>query len=317
MAEANCRRWRVGATAVSWFIMLSLVSGLSALATGARPLARDDLGTIEPGKIIVAYTGDMPMTSLRDGRLIGSDGEMIAIIAENLGLEVAPQQMDWATAIESVASGRVDVMLGAVGWTEQRSEVMLLTDPIYYFGVMLAQRTSTRYSTFAEMAGKRVGTVVGFSLVPELQSVPGIGEVRLYDTSDGVMRDLVAGRLDLAILDPPLVELAINQNPTWNLHQAALEPDPAFPIMSTKYNATMAVRKEATPLADAINAEIGELWEACAIQRILASYGVTNPTFFIPPDPNPRVGVDRPADWESPTLNPGCDMHAGAADATY
>jgi polar amino acid transport system substrate-binding protein len=35
------------------------------------------------------------------------------------------------------------------------------------------------------MKGHSVGTVTGFTLVPELKSVPGIGEVKLYDTSDG------------------------------------------------------------------------------------------------------------------------------------
>jgi cystine transport system substrate-binding protein len=300
-------RWRLHIAA----LMTCLISVSAGIHAGAQ-----DLDVLEPGRLIVAFTGDMPMTSLRDGKLIGSDGEMIASIAEGLGLELVPQQMDWAAAIESVASGRVDVMLGAVGWTEQRSEVMLLSDPIYYFGVMLAQKSSTQYSTFAEMSGKRVGTVTGFSLVPELQAVPGIGEVRLYETSDGVMRDLVVGRLDLAILDPPLVEFAIRQNPAWSIHQVPLDPDPAFPIMSTKYNSTMAVRKEATHLANAINAEIGEMWEGCTNQRILARYGVTNRTFFLPPDPNPRVGVDRPEGWESPTLNPGCDATAGAANTT-
>ena len=49
------------------------------------------------------------------------------MIAENLGLELVPQQMDWAAEIESTTSGRVDLMLGAMGWTEERSEVMLLT----------------------------------------------------------------------------------------------------------------------------------------------------------------------------------------------
>jgi polar amino acid transport system substrate-binding protein len=300
-------RWRLQVSA--------LIACLAAVSAGFHAGAQD-LGVLEPGRLIVAFTGDMPMTSLRDGTLIGTDGEMIVIIAEQLGLELAPQQMDWATAIESVASGRVDVMLGAVGWTEERSEVMLLTDPIYYFGVMLAQKTSADYSTFAEMAGKRVGTVTGFSLVPELQGVPGIGEVRLYDTPDGVLRDLVAGRLDLAILDPPLVELAIRQNPAWGLHQVPLDPDPAFPIMSTKYNATLGVRMEATRLAEVINAEIAELWATCMNQNIMARYGMTDPSYFIPPDPNPRVGVDREEGWESPTLNPECDANAAGAEAT-
>ena len=60
-------------------------------------------------------------------------------------------------------------------------------------------------ATFADMKGHSVGTVTGFTLVPELKTVPGIGEVKLYDTSDGVMRDVVAGRLDMAVLDPGLV----------------------------------------------------------------------------------------------------------------
>jgi polar amino acid transport system substrate-binding protein len=223
--------------------------------------------------------------------------------------------MDWAAAIESVTAGRVDLMLGAVGWAEERSEVMLLSDPMYYFGVLLAQKTTNNWHTFADMAGKKVGTVTGFSLVPELKAVPDIGEVKHYDTSDGAMRDLVNGRLDIAILDPPLVELAIKEHPEWAVHQVALDPDPAFPIMSTKYNATMGIRKDATGLADAINTQIAKLWATCTNQQIMAEYGVTNPSFFIPPDPNPRVGVDRDERWESPTLNPECDAKAIATPA--
>jgi cystine transport system substrate-binding protein len=240
---------------------------------------------------------------------------MISLIAEKLGLEIVPQQMDWAAAIESTSVGHVDLMLGAVGWTVERTEVMLLSDPIYYFGVLLAQKTGTNYHTFADMAGKNVGTVVGFSLVPELKAVPGVGEVRLYDTSDGALRDLVAGRLDIALLDPPLVALAIKDHPEWELHQVALDPDAVYPIMSTKYNGTMAIRRDDAALADAINAEIADLWMTCKNQEIMAGYGVTDASFFIPPDPNPRVGVDRPEGWESPTLNPACAANAAEAVA--
>jgi hypothetical protein len=86
--------------------------------------------------------------------------------------------------------------------------------------------------------------------------------------------------------------------------------------MSTKYNVVMGIRKDATALADAINAGIAELWDTCQNQAFMAEYGVTNPSFFIPPDPNPRIGVDRPEGWESPTLNPSCDANATGASAT-
>src|SRR3954454_22927416 len=110
------------------------------------------------------------------------------------------------------------------------------------------------------MGGNKVGTVVGFSLVPELKEVPGVGEVRLSAAADAPVRDLVAGRIDMAILDPPLVALAIKEHPEWDLHQVPLDPDPAFPIMSTKYNVVMGIRKDATALAAAINKEIASLW---------------------------------------------------------
>ena len=311
----SSQRIRRAITARSRATIVSALAVLLVLSAAAQALAQE-LDTIEPGKLIVGFNGDMPMTSLQDGQLIGTDGKMIAKIAADLGLEVVPSQADWAAVIESTTSGRNDVMLGAMGWTEERSKVMTITDPIYYFGTLLAQKTDTNYSTFADMAGKRVGTVTGFTLVPELKAVPGIGEARLYDTSDGVLRDLVAGRLDMAILDPPLVEQAIKEHPEWDLHQVELQPDPAFPIMSTKYNVVMGVRKEATALADAINAGIAELWATCQNQVFMAEYGVTNPSFFIPPDPNPRIGIDREEGWESPTLNPECDANAAGAEAT-
>jgi polar amino acid transport system substrate-binding protein len=197
-------------------------------------------------------------------------------------------------------------MLGAMGWIQPRTEIMYLTDPIYYFGTLLAQKSDTNYSTFEDMAGKNVGTVTGFTLVPELKQVPNVKEVKLYDTSDGVMRDLVEGRLDIAILDPPLVELAVKEHPDWSLHQVALKTDPKYPIMSTKYNVIMGIKKDQVELGQAVDSEIRKLWASCDNKKIMAKYGVINPDFFVPPTPDPRIGVDRAADYKAPTLPANC-----------
>ncbi len=257
--------------------------------------------TIEAGKLNIAMNGDMPMTALKDGKLIGTDGELMTMIAAELGLEPVVHQMDWAAEIQSTKQGKVDVMHGAMGWLEERTKIMALSDPIYYFGTLLAQKTSTSYSTFADMKGRSVGTVTGFTLVPELKGVEGIGEVKLYDTSDGVLQDLVAGRLDMAILDPPLMQWGISQHPEWELHQVAVEPDSRYPVMSTKYNVIFGVNKDEPELAAAMNEVIAKLWSDCSNVKVMAKYGLGDKDWFIPPEPNPRVGIDRPADWKSPT----------------
>jgi polar amino acid transport system substrate-binding protein len=196
-------------------------------------------------------------------------------------------------------------MHGAMGWIEPRTKIMNLTDPIYYFGTLLAQKTANNYHSFEDMKGRSVGTVTGFTLVPELKGVEGIGEVKLYDTSDGVLQDLVAGRLDMAILDPPLVQWGIVQHPEWDIKQVPLDPmADKYPIMSTKYNVIFGVTKDEPELADAISKIIAQdIWPNCINVKTMANYGMGDKAWFAPPEVDPRVGVDRTKDYKAPTAD--------------
>jgi polar amino acid transport system substrate-binding protein len=278
---------------------------LAAMLAAQTPTSAGDLKTIEPGKLNIAMNGDMPMTQLKGGVLSGTDGELMIYVAKKLGLEPVVHQMDWAAEIEATKQGKVDIMHGAMGWIEPRTKIMNLTEPIYYFGTLLAQKQDTNYHTFADMKGKKVATVTGFTLVPELKKVDGIGEVKLYDTSDGVLQDLVAGRVDMAILDPPLVQWAIVQHPEWKIKQVPLEPmADKYPIMSTKYSVIFGVNKDEKDLADAISKIIADdIWKNCTNVKTMAKYGMGDKAWFIPPEKNPRVGVDRQADYKAPTAD--------------
>jgi polar amino acid transport system substrate-binding protein len=258
--------------------------------------------TVEAGKLNVALNGDMPMTGIEDGKLIGTDGTLMNRIAANLGLEVVPQLMEWAAEIQSTKQGKVDIMHGMMGWIPSRSEVMLLTDPIYYSGTFVVQKKSNSFSTTEDMMDRSVATVSGFTLVPELKTVEGIGEVKLYDTTDAALRDVLVGRADMAILDPPLIEYAIRQNPDWDIHQLPLTADPErYPILATKYNIIFGINPELEELHAAVNEEIAKIWADCANVESMKAFGMGDPSWFTPPDPNPRIGVDRSEDWVSPT----------------
>ncbi|MGI9452322.1 MAG: substrate-binding periplasmic protein [Geminicoccaceae bacterium] len=294
---------------ISWRTLvrsMGIAAASSALACVATVASAEPPATAEAGKLKVALNGDMPMTGLEDGKLIGTDGELMVLIAERLGLEVEPNMMDWSAEIQSTKQGKVDIMHGAMGWIEERSKIMLLSDPIYYFGTLVAQKTDNNWSTFEDLKGRSVATVSGFTLVPELKGVEGIGEVKLYDTTDGALRDLIAGRVDMAILDPPLMQLAINENPDWNLHQVELQPEPdKYPIMSQKYNIIFGINPELQELHDAINQEIAQVWADCTNVELMAKYGLGDKSWFIPPaaEDNLRIGVDRPEDWQAPNAD--------------
>ena len=275
-------------------IIATLAFGTSAVASPPR--------TTEAGVLHVALNGDMPMTGIRDGVLIGTDGELMNRIAANLGLEVVPHLMEWSAEIQSTKQGKVDIMHGMMGWIPARSRILLLTDPIYYSGTFLVQKRSNSWTKIEDMRGRTVATVSGFTLVPELKTVEGIGEVKLFDTTDAALRDVLIGRVDMAILDPPLIEYAIRQNPDWDIHQLALEPRAdRYPVLSTKYNIVFGINPELEGLHAAVNGEIAKIWAECANVELMKKYGLGDPSWFTPPDPNPRIGVDREESWKSPT----------------
>lgn len=296
---SGLRRFRTG--------LLSLAAGV--LALGVVNVGAADLKTVKPGVLTVAYNGDMPGTSVKDGKLIGLDGEIMQFVAEKLGLKVEPVLMEWSAEIAAVESGRADIMHGMMGWNVARTKVLGMSDPIYYQPTGVTQKKGQNWGTIKDLEGKRVGTITGFAWVDEMKRIPK-ATISLYDTSDAAVRDLLAGRLDALIADGPLVEYAIKQNPSWNIHQVPLV-DPGrkadFPILTGVNNALFAVNKNAGPLLDAINKQIAEVWKSCKNLEVAKKYGMGNTAmWFKPPTDNLRVGVDRPKEWKLPTLPANC-----------
>src|SRR5215813_5624618 len=66
-----------------------LASGIAAatiIGVHSRRGSAQDIKTIEAGKLTIGMNGDMPMTQVKDGKLSGTDGELMIFVAEKLGL---------------------------------------------------------------------------------------------------------------------------------------------------------------------------------------------------------------------------------------
>jgi ABC-type amino acid transport substrate-binding protein len=276
-----------------------LGTGAAVLAASSRVVrAAPSFKTVTPGVLTIANSGEMPMIAMEDGKLIGSDAEIIATIAKKLGLGVVSAQMEWSATVQSVKSGRADIMAGNMGWTPARANALLITDAIYYAGAFVCMKQDKPFTsaiTIADIKGHSIGTVNGFTIVPEMKKIPGTTDVKLYDNSDGCVRDVVAGRLDFAVLDGPLVDYMILKNPNWNLKQVALTADPAYPQLTSKQHTVTGMNQENYDLFDAVNAGVKWMWQTKQNAALMQKYGISNPDYLVPPEKNPRIGVDRDA----------------------
>jgi ABC-type amino acid transport substrate-binding protein len=302
----TCASWR---SPRRWFLAGMAVPGVAlGLAWVDDSNAAGQLETIKPGVLTVAYNGDMPGTGVKEGKLIGLDGELMQWIGEQLGLKVEPALMEWAAEIESVKSRRVDAMHGMMGWNEPRTKVINITDPIYYGGANITQKKTTKWSTIKDLDGKTIATIQGFGWIDQLKVIPNT-TLKLYDTSDAAMRDMLAGRIDALFADPPLVQYTISQNPGWEIHAIPIKQDydPKYSTITGKYNVVFGLSKEAPNLLKAVNEKIAEIWTKCLNRQVSKKYGLDDPSWYEPGAENERAGKDRAADWKQPTLPAACE----------
>lgn len=292
---------------ISRTIKSTLGAAALAVMLAGTSVSAADLELVEEGTLTVAFNGDMPGTGWQDGRLIGLDGELMHWIADELGLKLKPALMEWAAEIQSVKTGRVDIMHGMMGWNDQRIKVINISDPIYYGGANITQKKSTNWSTVKELEGRTIATIQGFGWIDQLKAIEGT-ELKLYDTSDAAIRDLLAGRIEALFADPPLIQYAISKNPDWDIHAVAIQQDfdEKYSLLTGKYNVVFGLNLEAPELLKAVNEKIATIWATCKNLEVAKKYGLGNPSWFEPGTLNLRAAVDRPKDWKQPTLPASC-----------
>src|SRR5579862_1536813 len=138
-------------------ILLKAAAAAVLVALTFSTAVAQDYHLVEPGKLTIATTAEMPgIVPTDNGGLAGYDGEILAIIAEKLGLKLNPVKMEWSGVIASVQAGRMDVLGGNVSWTPDRTKILLLTDPTQYFANGITHKQGVPMSRLADLEGKRV-----------------------------------------------------------------------------------------------------------------------------------------------------------------
>ena len=261
--------------------------GVAAAALLATSPMAAEIKTIEPGKLTIGMNGDMPMTQIKDGQLSGTDGELMVYVAKKIGLEPNPKQMDWAAEIESTKQGKLDIMHGAMGWLESRTKIMILSEPIYYFGTLLAQKEDTNYHSFAEAKWQ----------VNATHPCAGAQDGRRHWRGQALrhLGRCHAGPPGRAHRhgDPRSAAHAICHRTASGMEAEAdsVDPEPdKYPVMSTKYSVIFGINKNQPELAEAVNAAIKDIWKECLNVKTMAKYGLSDKAWFVPPRENPHRG---------------------------
>ncbi|MFJ3773636.1 substrate-binding periplasmic protein [Streptomyces sp. NPDC090075] len=306
---------RVRSIAASFSTFL-LLSSVAACGSGGDDAPKNvsaqtaALGTLTPGVIKVAVEPYAPYTTVKGGKTVGLDGDILAYAAKKLGLEIKPQVTDFAGMLAGVQSRRVDITIGGVAWSAERQKQGLFTDPPYYSPPAMAVRDGKTYKTVDDLENLNLGTVEGYVWVKSIQSVPG-AELHAYPDANGVFDDLGAGRIDVGFLDPLLIIAAQKERPDLKISTEYLTPPTAAQVKAKPaysyfqpYQTGFYLPKQEPKLEKAISAQIDAMYQNGELAKLIKKYG-GDPEQFLKPSADmatARRGVDRPADWTPPTV---------------
>ena len=193
-------------------LLLTLVSVLCAvLMLGSFVASADgesDLDTIKAnGKLVVGITDFAPMDYKdEDGNWIGFDADLAALFAEEIGVDVEFQEIDWDGKIMELNAGTVDCIWNGMTLTPEVEEAMECTST-YALNAQVVVMAADKLADYpdAESMKELSFAVESGSAGEEVAAEAGF-EVNAVQTQANALMEVAAGTSDACVIDKTMAD---------------------------------------------------------------------------------------------------------------
>lgn len=202
-------------------------------------------------------------------KIIGFESEIVAGIADELGMRVQFFQNKWEGLIEGLKRHDYDIVVNGLEITPDRAEVVHFSKPYYITTEKLTvRRTTQTVQALADLEGKRVGTLAA-SLAQRIlaeQSTPM--QIVTYSEEVHAYGDLAMGRLDAVFMDEAIALYYGKPNSALKIV--------GKPVGRLEYG--VATRLENGAFSARVDAAVEKMIADGRMRRILEKWGLWNET---------------------------------------
>jgi ABC-type amino acid transport substrate-binding protein len=224
----------------------------------ALPAAAADL------VILVDTATEMPMARFDRYRLVdGIHRDVGLALAHHLQRTPRFMSLPRKRIVRALTDGSADILCSYV--PEWLDGAFLWTQPFIPIAeVLIADRRAPRPQSVAELAGKPIGTVLGY-VHPERHELLGEGFVRADGpTTESNLRKLAAGRIQYALTGKSFLD--------WRLKTGDLKLDLHPPLVVRNYMGQCAVSPKGRVTLAEVDHAVGQMIREGAVSAILAKY---------------------------------------------
>ncbi|GAA1248716.1 substrate-binding periplasmic protein [Streptomyces javensis] len=263
------------AATVSIALFLTGCGGSTAGPSGkvaANCKPTHEFRTVKPKTLTVGVIASLPYSSIDpvSGKWEGIDAEFGTAIAAKECLTVSTVAVSGADAIQSLDSGKIDLLSAGAYITPARGKVVGQTDPLYYQYTVVVSRTSI--GTVHQLRGYQIGALSGSAYVQPLRTWLGTSNVREYPSTADLLADVQNRRLDVAVAASGEANYQLAKAEYTGLNATRLKPNSATTNLEPIYGVNMPYRKSNTALGEALNADIAAIRASGTTKKILTKW---------------------------------------------
>lgn len=241
----------------------ALVLALLVSAMLLYPGCADKGYTIEKGVLSLASDFDCPpFTSIEAGEVSGFDVELGKLIAEELGLEYRLVETPWNELFSGLDQGNYDAVMGSVTITHDRMKQYDFSRPYLETDQAIMVLEESGIQSGNELPGKSVAVLDESTPQYAAWTIPGVEDIRSYDSVAEVFSALDDGKVDFMIMDITIARH--HQENTGRIRMIA--------EILTLENYGVVVRSGNQALLDRINQALEKLMESGAYERLGRQY---------------------------------------------
>ena len=197
------------------------------------------------------------------GEYVGIDMDLARLIAEELGMELVIENVDFNSVVNMVVTGKADAAIAGLTITPEREEEVLFSIP-YATAVqsVIVREGYEEIATLDDLVGKTVGvqmSTTGDLFVSEMEGV----EVRQYSSGTNAAMDLAAGRVDAVMIDSAPAASIVS-----NIEGLVIVDG----IEMDEESYSIAFAKDNTELCEQVNAILEKLIEDGTVEELYLKY---------------------------------------------
>jgi polar amino acid transport system substrate-binding protein len=190
-------------------VLLCVLTAGTIFARGTKDQGDDNsLKTVlNSKKLVMGLDDSFPPMGFRNenNEIIGYDVDLAKEVAKRMGVELMLQPIDWKAKEQELNTRQIDCIWNGFTITEERKQNLLFTPPYLKNAQVIVVKTNSPVQTFADLAGKKVGTQAASASIEALDDAPAfkasLGAIIEYKDFLTALMDLDIDGTDAVIID--------------------------------------------------------------------------------------------------------------------